>query len=112
MNGNGYLSLAEIDKGMRDVVVLPKLFAAKPVLMRAYMAAKSVTKAKNKHSDDYITKGEEFRYLFKFLRQYYEFFIAFNKIDNGQDQRVDKQEFMKATRDYAKKANAVDLWKV
>jgi hypothetical protein len=28
--------------------------------------------------------------LFKFLRQYYEFFIAFNRIDNGQDQRVDK----------------------
>jgi len=40
VNGNGYISLAEIDKGMRDVVVLPNLFAAKPVLMRAYMAAK------------------------------------------------------------------------
>ena len=80
VNGNGYISL---DKGMRDVVVLPNLFDAKPVLMRAYMAAKSISKAKNKRSDDYITKGEEFRYLFKFLRQYYEFFIAFNKIDTG-----------------------------
>ena len=40
MNGNGYISLAEIDKGMRDVVVLPNLFAAKPVIMRAFMAAK------------------------------------------------------------------------
>ena len=83
MNGNGYLSLAEIDKGITDVVQLPILFAAKPVLMRAYMAAKAISKAKNQHSNDYITKGEEFRYLFKFLRQYYEFFIAFNKIDNG-----------------------------
>ncbi len=60
------------------------------------MAAKSISKAKTSHSNDYITKGEEFRYLFKFLRQYYEFFIAFNKIDNGQDQRVDKQEFLQA----------------
>ena len=52
---------------MRDVVVLPNLFAAKPVLMRAYMAAKAISQAKNQHSDDYITKGE-FKYLFKFLR--------------------------------------------
>ena len=96
VNGNGYLSLAEIDKGITDVVQLPVLFAAKPVLMRAYMAAKAISKAKTSHSNDYITKGEEFRYLFKFLRQYYEFFIAFNKIDNGQDQRVDKQEFLQA----------------
>ncbi len=47
MNGNGYLSLAEIDKGITDVVQLPVLFAAKPVLMRAYMAAKAISKAKN-----------------------------------------------------------------
>lgn len=81
---------------MRDVVQLPNLFAAKPVLMRAYMAAKNKQKAKNAHSDDYITKGEEFRILFQYLRQYYEFFVAFNKIDNDQDQRVDKSEFLKA----------------
>jgi len=44
------------------------MFAAKPVLMRAYMAAKAISAAKNAHSDDYITKGEEFRYLLKFMR--------------------------------------------
>ena len=81
VNGNGYLSLAEIDKGIRDVVLLPELFDAKPVLMRAFMAAKSINRAKTSHSDDYITKGREFQYLFKYLRQYYEFFIAFKKID-------------------------------
>ena len=85
MNGNGYLSLAEVDKGMRDAVQLPVLFEAKPVLMRAFMAAKSITKSKSTHGDDYITKGEEFRYMFKFLRQYYEFFVAFQKVDAGKD---------------------------
>lgn len=29
MNGNGYLSLAEIDKGIRDVLELPELFDMK-----------------------------------------------------------------------------------
>jgi len=46
VNSNGYLSLAEIDKGITDVVQLPNLFAAKPVLMRAYMSAKAISKAK------------------------------------------------------------------
>jgi hypothetical protein len=36
MNGNGYLSLAEVDKGMRDVIKIPALFDLKPVLMRAF----------------------------------------------------------------------------
>jgi len=36
LNGNGILSLAEVDKGMRDVIKLPILFDLKPVLMRAF----------------------------------------------------------------------------
>jgi hypothetical protein len=47
VNGNGYLSLAEVDKGMRDVVQLPALFALKPVLMRAFQAAKTRLKSSN-----------------------------------------------------------------
>ena len=39
VNANGYLSLAEIDKGIRDVLDLPELFECKPVIMRAYKAA-------------------------------------------------------------------------
>jgi len=68
---------------MQYVVQLPALFDTKPVIMRAFMASKSIGQSKTKHSDDYITKGEEFRYLFKYLRQYYEFFVAFNRIDTG-----------------------------
>jgi hypothetical protein len=67
VNGNGYLSLAEVDKGMRDVVRLPILFTLKPVLMRAFTAAKTKVKAKNKYGDDYVTKGE-YRFLLKYLR--------------------------------------------
>ena len=36
VNGNGYLSLAEVDKGMRDVAELPEIFDLKPVMMRAF----------------------------------------------------------------------------
>jgi len=85
MNSNGYLSLAEVDKGLKDVIQLPTLFAAKPVLMRAFTAARTKVKSKTSRGDDYITKGAEFRYMLKYLRQYYEFFLAFNKVDTGKD---------------------------
>jgi Ca2+-binding EF-hand superfamily protein len=35
-NGNGYLSLAEIDKGIRDVLECETLFDAKPAIIRAF----------------------------------------------------------------------------
>ena len=35
-NGNGYLSLAEVDKGIRDALQSDALFDAKPAIMRAF----------------------------------------------------------------------------
>jgi len=67
VNGNGFLSLAEVDKGIRDVINLPVLFALKPVIMRAFQAAKTSVKSKSKHDDDFITKAE-YPYFLKYLR--------------------------------------------
>ena len=101
VNGNGILSLAEIDKGMRDVIRLPILFDLKPVLMRAYMAAKikcpskKGTKKKSYNEDDYVSK-KEFRWLLKYLRVYYELWVAFDRIDKDGDKRVSYNEFCMA----------------
>ena len=43
-NGNGIASLAEVDKAMRDFIRIPLLFSLKPVLMRAFNSAKSMSK--------------------------------------------------------------------
>jgi hypothetical protein len=80
---------------MRDVVQLPALFALKPVLMRAFQAAKVKVKAKTAIGDDYVSKGE-FRWLLKFLRQYFELWVAFDRIDTDDDRRVSHAEFLKA----------------
>jgi hypothetical protein len=77
MNGNGYLSLAEIDRGMVAVFNLPKLFETKPVILRAFNAAKNTVKGKSRHSEDYIEK-KEYRQFLKYLRMYYEYWIAFD----------------------------------
>ena len=93
VNGNGYLSLAEVDKGMRDVLDLPLLFDIKPVLMRAFQAAKNVApSSSSSRGDDYIQRSE-YRLLLQYLRQYYELWLAFAQIDSDSDRRISYQEF-------------------
>lgn len=94
-NGNGYLSLAEVDKGVRDVLGLHEIFDLKPVLMRAFQAAKGVAKTKSKLGDDYV-EFPEFRILLVYLRQYLELWQMFDEVDTSDDRRVSKDEFRKA----------------
>lgn len=86
------MSLAELDKGMRDVIRIPLLFKTKPVMIRAFNAAKDKVKSKSKHGEDYVERGE-YRYLLKYLRQYYEYWVAFDQIDLDGDKRITYKEF-------------------
>ena len=95
MNGNGFLSLAEVDKGLRDVVKVPEIFDLKPVIIRAFNAAKNYSKSKSKYGDDYVEK-REYRILLKYLRQYFEYYVAFMRIDANFDRRVTFAEFEQA----------------
>jgi len=65
-NGNGLLSLAEVDGGVRDKLSLDDLFAAKPALIRAFNAAKASEKGSKTHDDDYVDL-REFRILLVYL---------------------------------------------
>lgn len=92
VNGNGYLSLAEVDKGIRDVIQLPELFQLKPVLIRAFNAAKNKLKAKSQYGDDYVSKAE-FKYLIQYLKEYTSYWIIFDEIDTSDDRRISLDEF-------------------
>jgi Ca2+-binding EF-hand superfamily protein len=94
-NGNGYLSLAEIDKGCRDILGLYELFDAKKAIMRAYQAAKGIGNHGVEQGDDYVEKPE-FRLLLKYLRDYFVLWKMFEKIDTGNDSRINMDEFMQA----------------
>jgi len=80
---------------MRDVLLLPQLFDAKPVMLRAFNAAKNKVKSNSRHGKDYVEK-KEFRYLLEYLRQYYEYWIAFDLIDYDSDKRISFGEFKDA----------------
>ena len=91
-NGNGLLSLAEIDKAIRDVLHLDHVFDAKPAIMRAFQIAKSVVKSDKTSGDDYI-EFNEFRFFLLSLRQYFEYYEAFSRIDKDSDHRITLKEF-------------------
>lgn len=80
---------------MRDVAQFPEMYGLKPVLMRAFQSAKTKLKSKNEHGDDYVSRAE-FRYLLMYLRQYFEYWVAFDKIDTDDDRRISIDEFTKA----------------
>lgn len=91
-NGNGYLSLAEVDKGVRDVLQSDDLFDCKPAINRAFHFAKNKSQGDDKYGPDYL-EFREFRLFLQTLRQYFEYYQAFDRIDTGDDNRVSKDEF-------------------
>ena len=94
MNGNGFLSLAEFDRGVRDVLGLPDLFKQKKVILRAFTLAKKKIKGKAKKSGDYV-EWLEFRYILIYLRQYLEYYAMFCRLDTSDDFKINLDEFKK-----------------
>ena len=94
-NGNGYLSLAEVQKGVRDVLQCDELFDAKPVIMRAFQAAKDVVDTESRLGADFVERAE-FRALLVYLQRYFELYVMFNRMDTSHDQRIDEVEFIAA----------------
>ena len=95
-NGNGYLSLAEVDKGVRDVLSSSALFdVMEPAIRRAFQAAKGAADTKSKLGAEFVEKSEFFL-LLVYLKRYFELFVMFNCLDTGHDKRVDIIEFTAA----------------
>ncbi|EGD82612.1 hypothetical protein, variant [Salpingoeca rosetta] len=84
-NGNGIVSLAEIDKwAVENYPVLNH----KPAMMRAYKH----TTLKDGDGDAWVEPGE-FPALLRNLLYFVKTFTVFTAIDQGQDRRIDVREF-------------------
>lgn len=73
-NGNGYLSLNEIDDNWKYFGDIPKIMNRESVIHRAFNVAKSKVKSKKKNSridaDEFVT-WSEFRFLLQYICEYY-----------------------------------------
>jgi Ca2+-binding EF-hand superfamily protein len=95
VNHNGYLSLAEVDKGLRDILQLDDLFDCKPVIMRAFQSAKGLNAPNaNEHGKDYIERNE-YRMLLVYLKEFMAIWEVFATADDSDDRRLSKQELSK-----------------
>jgi len=83
-NGNGIVSLAEIDK---LVVEQYPLLNHKPALMRAYKRT-----IQSGDGDDWVEK-KEFKSLLGNLFYFNKIFWIFDQVDNDRDRRLTYQEF-------------------
>lgn len=86
-NGNGNVSLAEIDKW---IVEQYPLLNSKPALMRAYKK----TTIKDGDGDAWVER-KEFLALLRNLFYFNRIFKVFDAIDTGDDRRIDLAEFKK-----------------
>ena len=88
-NGNGYLSLAEIDKGIEDVLGEEVADHVKPALQRAFQAAKDASTGGKDEGmkSDYVIR-REFRLLLVYLKRYFELLAVFDAVDSGNDRCV------------------------
>eukprot|EP00088_Acartia_fossae_P000032 TRINITY_DN10009_c0_g1_i1.p1 TRINITY_DN10009_c0_g1~~TRINITY_DN10009_c0_g1_i1.p1 ORF type:complete len:243 (-),score=68.67 TRINITY_DN10009_c0_g1_i1:75-773(-) len=101
VNGNGFLSLAEISKGIRDVIGVDELFDCTPAINRAFHYSKNRTEG-GEQGFDYI-EFREFRLFLQTLRMFFEFYQAFDSIDEGDDRKINKEEF-------ANSKDAIERW--
>ena len=67
INGNGFLSLSEIQQGIQGVLHIPALLDKKLIVKQAYQSAKNKSNSIRKGSNDYIEKSE-FRFLLMYLK--------------------------------------------
>ena len=110
MNGNRYLSLAEVDKGIRDVLGLEEVFFidhffsstffffllqvfdCKEAVNYAFHFTKNSSPGESKYGEE-LLEFRELRLFLQTLRATFEFYQGFNKIDAEGDSRISKEEF-------------------
>eukprot|EP00929_Paragymnodinium_shiwhaense_P097461 TRINITY_DN59129_c0_g2_i1.p1 TRINITY_DN59129_c0_g2~~TRINITY_DN59129_c0_g2_i1.p1 ORF type:complete len:1184 (+),score=222.24 TRINITY_DN59129_c0_g2_i1:85-3636(+) len=93
-NGNGILSLAEVDKGLSDTLG-KECVVAKPAINRAFHAARGIAPAVGQLPSDYVD-WNQFRVLLVYVVKYLELWELFADIDTNDDRRISFLEFQTA----------------
>ena len=79
---------------------------ARPAVIRAFEAAKGVSGATSGPEADYVVR-REFRLLLVYLRQYFELYVAYNRLDSSDDRRLSLPEFRAGVAAMGERARGV-----
>ena len=93
INNNGVLSLDEVNKGIQHVLKIDALFNAPLVVTKAFNIAKNSRASKRGVVGDSYVELREFKFFLLSLRQYLEYWVAFSRVDVGNDKQITFNEF-------------------
>ena len=94
--GNGYISFKRLNVQLTNHLHLSEIIRNKGPIKLAFDAACNKYERNGINKDDNLLEWMEFRIFLVYLRQYFEYFIMFQKVDSSEDLRISFDEFKKA----------------
>ena len=94
--GNGYLSFKRLNSQLTIYLDLPEVVRNKAHIKLAFDAASDKYVRDGVNKDDNLLEWMEFRIFLVYLRQYFEYWVMFQKLDTSGDLKISLEEFKKA----------------
>ena len=94
--GNGYLSYKKLSIQIDKYLELPNVVKNKGPVKLAFKSACNKYAKKGAKIEDNLLEWMEFRIFLVYLRQFFEYWIMFEKVDNSGDHSIGLEEFKKA----------------
>ena len=94
--GNGYISFKRLNVQLTNHLHLPEIIRNKGPIKLAFDAACNKYERNGINKDDNLLEWMEFRIFLVYLRQYFEYWVMFQKLDTSGDLKISLEEFKKA----------------
>ena len=94
--GNGYLSYKKLSIQIDKYLELPNVVKNKGPVKLAFKSACNKYAKKGAKIEDNLLEWMEFRIFLVYLRQYFEYWVMFQKLDKSGDHQINLEEFKTA----------------
>ena len=94
--GNGYLSYRRLMVQLTNYLDLPDVLRNKGPIKLAFDAAADYYSRNGVNKNDNLIEWMEFRIFLVYLRQYFEYWVMFQKVDSSGDHKISLDEFKNA----------------
>ena len=94
--GNGYLSYKRLSVQLDKYLELPNAVKSKGPIKLAFKSSCNKFAKKGLKVEDNLIEWMEFRIFLVYLRQYFEYWAMFEKVDKSGDHQINLDEFKKA----------------